>query len=118
MGESMQIQGQPGGCTKALVLKREIKPTSPSTTKPEEISKQVSSATCSLGPTVYLESQRAAGRSSDGRFCGGALCCSFAPASWEMLQRDRWEGLCSTAFYLVIPVTLSPVTESAKNQLH
>lgn len=26
MGESMQIQGQPGGCTKALVLKREIKP--------------------------------------------------------------------------------------------
>lgn len=84
----MQIQGQPGVCIKALFLKKKkkIKPTSPSTTiKPEEISKQVSSAMGSLGLAIYLKSQRGAGD----------------PTSWGMLQRDWWRGLYSTCILFI-----------------
>lgn len=112
MRESMQTQGQPGECIKALSLKKKTKPTSPSTTtKPEEIRKQVSSAMCSWGLVIYRKSQRGAGRSSD-RFSVGPYLLGNAS------KRPVVGNFAVLAFYLLISVNLSSVTETTKNQLH
>lgn len=71
--------------------------------KPEEISKQASSVTCSLGLPIYLKSQRGGGDSGQ-RLSDGNLHCSFSiPPLRECFKEMDGRELCSTCILFIDP---------------